>query len=284
MTLYDVLARLDEGSFLGLRLWEFSLRSMGRRYGRTFLRRVVLRHPLRTLAGLLRYVRLPRQRPQQHGVNLLFEGPEEEFLSVVSGSGKEFLVAVGYCQKPLVPGCPAGRANHDCLYLDRLDLNHGGPAAPSACGDCDVRTLGTLALRAGACMHIMTSALDIAHDVMIPSLEGGLFRRFIMCLCPFSVQVIGLPLTLCGLDGYLVGYESGNCADYEQWLRADEGIKPERTALHTMARSRILAWLERIAAQRAREGRHYPRFRREGNIYVPVEAAEVELPAPPKAV
>jgi hypothetical protein len=284
MTLYDLLARLDEGSFLGLRLWEFSLRSMGRSYGRTFLRRVILRHPLRTLAGLLRYLRLPRQRPQQHGVSLLFEGPEGEFLSRLAGSGTRLLVAAGYCQKPLVPGCPAGRANHDCVYLDRLDLDHGGQGALSACGDCDVRTLGTLALRAGACMHIMTSALDIAHDVMIPSLEGALFQSFIMCLCPFSVRVIGPPLTLCGLRGYLVGYESGNCVEYEQWLRADEGIKPERTALHPIARSRIIAWLEGIAAQRAREGRRYPRFRREGNIYVPVEAAEVELPAPPKAV
>jgi hypothetical protein len=284
MTLYKLLARLDEGSFLGLRLWEFSLRSMGRRYGHTFLQRVILRHPLRTLAGLLRYLRLPRQRPPQHGVSLLFEGPEEQFLSGLAGSGKGLLVAVGYCQKPLVPGCPAGRANHDCLYLDRLDLDHGGQAALSACEDCDVWTLGTLALRAGACMHIMTSALDIAHDVMIPSLEGGLFRRFIMCLCPFSVQVIGPPLTLCGLQGYLVGYETGNCAHYEQWLRADEGVKPERTALHTMARSRIITWLEGIAAERAREGRHFTTFRREGNIYVPVEAAEVELPASPKAV
>lgn len=284
MTLYDLLARLDEGSFLGLRLWEFSLRSMGRRYGQTFLRHVVLRHPLRTLAGLLRYLRLPRQKPPQHGVSLLFEAPEEEFLSGLAGSGKGLLVAVGYCQKPLVPGCPAGRANHDCVYLDQLDLDHGGQAAFSACGDCDVRTLGTLALRAGACMHIMTSALDIAHDVMIPSLEGALFRSFIMCLCPFSVQVIGAPLTLCSLEGYLVGYESGNCADYEQWLRADEGIKPERTALHAIARSRIITWLEGIAAERAREGHHYARFHREGNIYVPAEAVEVELPAPPKAV
>jgi hypothetical protein len=130
----------------------------------------------------------------------------------------------------------------------------------------------------------MTSALDIAHDVMIPSLEGGLFRRFIMCLCPFSVRVIGPPLTLCGLQGYLVGYDSGNCADYEQWLLADDGIKPERTALHTMARSRIITWLEGIAAERAREGRRYSRFSREGNIYVPMEAAEVELPAPQNAV
>jgi hypothetical protein len=284
MTLYDVLARLDEGSFLGLRLWEFSLRSLGTRYGLTFLRRVVLRHPLRTLAGLLRYMRLPRQGSQQRGMSFLFEGTEGKFLSRAKGSRKGLLVAVGYCQKPLAPACPAGRANHDCVYLDRLDLDNGGQAVHSACRICGIRTLGTLALEAGACMHIMTSALDIARDVMIPSLEDALFRRFIMCLCPFSVQVIGLPLALCGLEGYLVGYESGNCVDYQQWLRADAGVKDERTALDASSQARVTSLLERIAAERAKEGLRHARFQREGNIYVPLEPAASGLPASSKAV
>jgi hypothetical protein len=284
VSLYDALARLDACSFLGLQVWEFGLRSLGREYGLTFLRRVVLRHPLRTLSGLLRYRRLPHQESQQHGVSSLFEGSEEEFLSRVAGSKRELLVAVGYCQKPLVPGCPAGRANHDCVYLDRLDLDHGGQAVHSACEDCDIRTLGTLALRAGACMHIMTSALDIAHDVMIPSLESTLFQGVILCLCPFSVQVIGPPLVLCGLEGYLVGYESGNCTNYEQWLRADEGIKHERTALDASSQGRLTSLLERLALERAREGLQYVKFQREGNIYVPLGPDTTGLPTVPKAV
>jgi hypothetical protein len=281
MLFYDVLARLDVRSFLGLQVWEFSLRSLARSYGLTFLRRVVLRHPLRTLAGMLRYHRLPDQEYQRNGKRLLFDGTEEELVSRLTGSRTGLLVAVGYCQKPVVPECPAGRPNHDCIYLDRLDLDKGDQATRAVCERCDVRTMGTLALKAGACMHIMTSALDIAHDVMIPSLEARRFRTTIMCLCPFSVQVIGLPLTVCGVEGCLLGYESGNCTDYEQWLRADEGFKQERTALGASSRSWVLSTLEQIAAERAREGLRCARFQREGNIYVPEGP---ELPESPKAV
>ncbi len=281
MLFYDVLARLDARSFLGLQVWEFSLRSLARSYGLTFLRRVVLRYPLRTLAGMLRYQRLASQRSQQYGKSLLFDGPEEELVSRLTASSMGLLVAVGYCQKPLVPECPAGRPNHDCVYLDRLDLDTGGQSAHAVCERCDVWTIGTLALKAGACMHIMTSALDIAHDVMIPSMEARRFRSTIMCLCPFSVQVIGLPLTVCGVEGCLVGYESGNCTNYEQWLRADEGFKYERTAVDASSRSWVLSLLEQIAAERAREGLYYARFQREGNIYVPEAPG---LPDSPKAV
>jgi hypothetical protein len=278
---YDVLARLDARSFLGLQVWEFSLRSLVRSYGSTFLRRVVLRHPLRTLAGLLRYRRLPIGGSQGYGKRLLFDGPEEELVSRLMAAKGGLLVAVGYCQKPVAPECPAGRPNHDCVYLDRLDLDTGHQAAHPACEKCDVRSIGTLALEAGACMHVMTSALDIARDVMIPAMETRRFPTTLMCLCPFSVQVIGLPLTVCGVEGCLVGYESGNCSNYEQWLLADEGIKPARTFLDASSRAWILSSLQEIAAQRAREGVSYARFRREGNIYVP-EAPE--LPESSKAV
>jgi hypothetical protein len=281
MLFYDWMARLDARSFLGLRLWEFSLRSLARSYGSTFLRRIVLRHPFRTLAGVLRYQRLPHQRSQRYGKSLLFNGPEEELVSRLMASEEGLLVAVGYCQKPLAPECPAGRPNHDCIYLDRLDLSAGDRAIHTACKSCDVRTIGTLALRAGASMHVMTSALDIAQDVMIPSMEAGRFPTTIMCLCPFSVQVIGLPLTICGLEGCLVGYESGNCATYEQWLLADEGTKPERTFLDASSRAWILFSLKEIAAERAREGVAHTRYRREGNIYVPEAPG---LPDSPKAL
>jgi hypothetical protein len=284
MSLYDILARLDARSFLGLQVWEFGLRSLGREYGLTFLRRVVLRHPLRTLDGLLRYRRLPPQESQQQGISALFEGPEEEFPSRVARSRRPLLVAVGYCQKPILPACPAGRANHDCVYLDALDLGRGGQAVHAACEECDIRTLGTLALRAGACMHIMTSALDIAHDVMIPSLEGELFRKVLLCLCPFSVRVIGPPLAMCGLEGYLVGYASGNCTNYGQWLLADEGIKHERTALDAASHGRIISFLEGLALKRAAEGLRYARFQRQGNIYVPSGPQTAGLPTEPKAV
>jgi hypothetical protein len=268
--LHDWLTRMDAASFLGLRLWDFSFRSWRRRYALTFLRRVVLRHPLRTWNGLLRHRRLRRQHKDLDELALLFEGSEEEFVRGLCEAKTGLLVAVGFCQKPLEPMCPAQRPNHDCVYLDSVDLSTGAPVAHAACRRCDVRMLGTLALRAGACMHVMTSALDIARDVMIPSADHGRFSKVILCLCPYSVQVIDLPLTICGLEGYLFGYASGNCANYEQWLQADRGFKRELTKLDPVVHSRAIALLERIAEERTSEGQHYARFRRRGNIYEPV--------------
>ena len=122
-------------------------------------------------------------------------------------------------------------------------------------------------------MHIMTSALHIARDVMIPSIDRGRFRKVIMCLCPYSVQAIALPLTICGLEGYLVGYESGNCVDWEQWLQADRGVKNEMTAIDPTVHARVVSFLERCAEARAVEGLRYARFERQGNIYAPVPTA-----------
>ncbi len=42
MALYDELfRRLDKNAFLGLRVWDFSFRSLPHRYGTAFLREVV---------------------------------------------------------------------------------------------------------------------------------------------------------------------------------------------------------------------------------------------------
>jgi hypothetical protein len=267
---HELLARLDASSFLGIRVWDFSFRSLTRRYGLTFLVRIVGRHPLRALEGLLRYRRPPHLRADQYGIAMVGEGPREELESHLAEAKAHLLVAVGFCQKPLVPLCPAGRPNHDCVYLDALDLENMVQPDHAACQECDIRTLGTLALGAGASMHIMTSALDIARDVMLPAVDRGRFRRFILCLCPYSVQAITLPLMICGLEGYLVRYASGNCADYDQWLQADRGIKNERTALAPEVHTRVYSLLEWIAGERAREGECYARFRRRDNIYEPV--------------
>lgn len=273
MIVHDLLARLDAASFLGFNMWEFSYRSLGMEYGLTFLNRIILRHPLSAIAGIVRYRRLQRENRAQGSISLLSEWAEEEFVAQLTGAKTELLVAVGFCQKPLVPICPVRRPNHDCTYLDTLDLESGSETVHPACEGCDIRTIGTLALRAGASMHIMTSALDIARDVMIPSIDRGRFRNVIMCLCPYSVQAIALPLTICGLEGYLVGYESGNCVDWEQWLQADRGVKNEMTAIDPTAHARVVSFLERCAEARAVEGLRYARFERQGNIYAPVPTA-----------
>jgi hypothetical protein len=268
--MHDVLTRLDAASFLGFRLWDFSFRSLRRRYALTFLYRIVLRHPWRTWIGVLRLRRFRRRHESLHDMTLLFEGSEEELAQSLCEAKTGLLVAVGFCQKPLAPMCPAQRPNHDCVYLDSVNLSVGSQVAHAACQRCDVRMLGTLALRAGACMHVMTSALDIARDVMIPSADHGRFSKVMLCLCPYSVRVIDLPLTICGLEGYLFGYASGNCANYEQWLQADRGFKKEMTTLHPAVHSRMVSLLESIVEARAREGLCYVRFQRQGNIYEPV--------------
>jgi len=270
MIFHDLLARLDASSFLGVRVWDFSFRSLTRRYGLTFLSSIVVCHPMRALEGLLRYRRQPPPRGEQHGMTMVGAGSEEELESRLAEDRETLLVAVGFCQKPVVPVCPAGRPNHDCVYLDAMDLETRARVENAACRECDIRVLGTLALGAGASMHIMTSALDIARDVMLPTADCGRFRSFILCLCPYSVQAITLPLMICGLEGYLVGYASGNCVDYDQWLQADRGIKSERTSLAPEAHSRAVSLLERIGDARAGEGECYSRFRRGGNIYEPV--------------
>lgn len=106
-----------------------------------------------------------------------------------------------------------------------LDLDQGEHWPHPICQECKVAIVGKRALVAGAKMHIMTSAFDIAHDLMIPAIEKGKLKEVILCLCPFSIQAITLPLLICGIRGYLIEYSSGNCRDYQEWLLADRGSR-----------------------------------------------------------
>ncbi len=54
--------RMDQAAVFGFNVWDFSLRSLGRRYGWLFLASV-LRHPWRSLLGLRAY--RSRIRPAQ---------------------------------------------------------------------------------------------------------------------------------------------------------------------------------------------------------------------------
>jgi hypothetical protein len=249
---------------------EFCLRSLARSYGLIFLGQVILRHPLRTIRGLLDYRRLYRESTQEEGITRLFVDPEEHLAARLTQERASLLVAVGFCQKPLAPPCPAGRANHDCRYFDDLDLPGEPGELDPACAICEVRKTGLLALEAGASMHVMTSALDIARDVLIPSVGRRRFSSVIMCLCPYSVQAIALPLIICGLPGYLFPYASGSCANWEQWLRADEGFKDEMTMLGPRTREKMSSLLRAIGEVRREEGLEYLRFQRRGNVYVPI--------------
>ncbi len=259
----NLFKRWDEERFLGLRVWEFALNSLSREYGRAFLRKVVLRHPWRTLKGILEYRRFLEGERRERGMTYLFWEREEDFLQETA-SGESVLVGLGFCQKPFE--CPSGRPNHSCAYLSMLDLDQGEEWPHPVCRECKVAIMGKKALVAGVNMHIMTSALDIAHDLMIPAIEEGRFRKVVLCLCPFSVQAITLPLLICGIRGYLIEYSSGNCRNYQQWLLADRGIKKEMTTLRPEVYEKILGLLDLWASMR---GSPWRRFQRETNIYTP---------------
>jgi hypothetical protein len=278
-----MLHRFDDKALLGLRVWEFAGRSLAQPYGRFFLRRLVLRHPWRTLAGLRRYRRFVRQggggaaaRLGQGELALVGTASLAELQSVAMAGQGDFLVALGFCQKPLPApddpvGCPAGRFNHDCLYLAQPDLAMPTEPTPApACRGCALRALGRQALPAGATLHVMTAARDIAQDVLLPSLEQRRFAAAVLLLCPYSVQPMALALAICGLPALLATYRRGACADYGQWLRADGGDKPERTAIGEPAGAQVAALLTARATARRESGRPLPRcFVREGNLYVP---------------
>jgi len=244
-----------------LQVWEFSFKSLSREYGRAFLWKVVLRHPWRTLRGAFEYRRFLKRRRRKGGITHLFWEGEEDFLQKATAE-EGILVGLGFCQKPFE--CPSRRPNHSCLYLSTLDLDQGEEWPHPICRECKVAIMGKKALAAGANMYLMTSALDIACDVMIPSLETG--RNAILILCPLSVQAITLPLLICGIKGYLIEYSSGNCRDYEEWLRADRGVKEEMTTLSPGALEKVMGLLHLLASRR----RGSIRFERQGNMYWPV--------------
>jgi hypothetical protein len=81
---------------------------------------------------------------------------------------------------------------------------------------------------------------------------------------------MAVPLLICGIEGFVVQFNSGDCVDYSQWLLADGGTKNECTFLSQPAYNKILAFLDDIAALRSELTKpSYHRFRQEGNIYVP---------------
>lgn len=266
-----------------LRLLDFSYHSLSQAYGHAFLCQVILRHPLCALLGFWRYWRalcgdVPEARV------LCLDG-EEAFVRRAASAGERLLVGTGFCQKPLraaLPDgrqnaatstydCPAGRFTHDCLYLSHLELGSASETLlHPACTDCSIRILGYAALQAGASFAVLTSALDIARDILFPALEEQRFTCILFAICPYSVEPMSLALSICGMEGYLFRYQSGSCANYQQWLRADRGDKPERTVLSSQGLTYLLRLLGAIAASH-NSSRNLPstRYVQIGNIFQP---------------
>jgi hypothetical protein len=269
-----ILRALDRHRFLGFPIWEFSFRSLPRLYGHLFLRDIVLRHPVRTLKGILAYRRFSRPGRWEEEILHLHPGTEADLREeILPANGGGLLVALGFCQKPVGGpgvGCPAGRFSHECHVLTRADfLEVQIERLPLSCRNCDIRLIGAAALPAGAAVYIMTSAADIARHLFIPALDGGGFRHALFLQCSYSIPAMVLPLLICRLQAVLIGYSEGDCRDYPQFLSADKGTKPERARLNPTAHTYLFDLLREVASARGEGGQHSHCFNRKGFVYIP---------------
>ncbi len=268
-------ALLDKGRFLNVHIWDFSYRSLPREYARSFFFKAVVAHPWKTGRGLKRYRNFIRGEPdisaKYHYHFALLN--ESNFLERIGEREPGPLVGLGFCLKPVDPenpenSCPSGRANHNCLYLDR------GETQP-VCAKCAIFKLARHSLDAGCPVYIMTSAQDMAGDFLLPQIKRGAFPSAVLLLCPYSVQAIILPLLICGIDAFLMAYASGACRDYREWRQADLGNKPEQTSLDSESREKLSKLLQKIEAGNSARGqiRKALRFRRKGNIFYPLRTS-----------
>lgn len=270
----------DRRRFLGIRIWEFIGYSLGRPYAHYVARELALRHPLKFVRGFLAYRRFVRERSAGGGV---FRAAPEGWgahpgprVAKAAAEVVRPVLAVGYCQKPLERngsgvGCPAGRFTHVCRYLDGLDLTRPDGDLPApACKGCLVRIMGREALRAGVSFNIMTTALDVARDIMVPAINNG-GGRMLLAVCPITVEIAALPLLVCGIDFSFVTYNAGNCQDYATWLLADRSHKLERAILSGQGLATVKAALQGLAQEAQKQGQAPGRcFARRGNTYIPV--------------
>ncbi len=256
-----LFARMDRAAFWGFDVWSFSARSLFQAYGREFLLRAVLRRPLRVLAGLWRYRSVVRPA---RGVGIAPVGVQgwEDFERGLAPG--QWLIGIGYCQRPMVPPCPSERFGHGCRFLDEP----GVPAA-EACVRCEIREIAGRAAAAGASLYLMTSAADIARDLLLPALNEGRWKRVLLLLCPYSVAPLSLAMSVCGIEGLILSYGQGDCRDYAMWLRADVGDKLELTRLPAATHRRLLKFLERVAASRSAGEAALQPLVRIGDVYAP---------------
>lgn len=235
----------------------FCFHSLLREYGWQFAWRVVLPHPVRTLFAVIRSARLDYSRDMTATCS---EDPVDVLM------GERSIVGVGFCLKPIDPPCPSGRANHDCVYLERLGSSAQCHTMPEACRDCRIRQIGTLSLRAGTAFYIMTSARDILFDLFAPALSEARFTSGLFTLCRYSRQPFAVGLFASGIRGWMLPFETGDCREYGTWLLADRGVKYERTSMTCQNRHQIQELLGAVA--KPGTNRHSV-FERRGNILYP---------------
>jgi hypothetical protein len=257
--------RLDKKSFLLFHVWEFAYQSFFKEYARLFFLKAMLKHPLKTAKGLIRYHRFTGSQEDLFSryKKSLAVPDEDTFEARIKDQKSMPLLGLGFCLKPYDPkdpsrSCPSGRANHDCLYLET-------GRTQNICLGCAIYRLAKEGMNSGWSVYIMTSAKDIATDFLLPQIDSDKFPAAILLLCPYSVQAILPSLLICGIDAYLVAYDSGFCKDYKEWRKADLGDKKERTTLNSESIGKLLS----LIAHADTAGSPAASFRQEGNIFYP---------------
>jgi len=222
---------LDRINFLGMRIWDFGLRSLNREYSWLFLFKIIFKYPIRSIKGFWAYRKFSKSinkiNPQKTYSNIT----PNELIRETENARSSLLVAMGYCQRPFRISdqplqCPSERFSHNCYFVENFNRNS---QMPPACSICEIKYVAELALKIGALFYVMTSAMDIARDIFIPALERQRFKYTIMFICPYSILPITLPLFICGIKFIIIPYATGDCCNYGEFVRADVGIKPKRT-------------------------------------------------------
>jgi hypothetical protein len=206
-------------------------------YGKTFLIKVVVPHPIKTLEGVLKYI---RSRNRISPTATTFSPIEFEHQW---NGGKGSVVGIGFCAKPIEPSCVSGRANHDCAYFEN-HLHLSQDPKPEPCRSCLVREIGMAALSSKSDFYIMTSAIDILYDLFLPALRSLSYSRALLGLCHYSFEPFKIALCISGIEALLFPFEKGDCEDYRTWRQADKGIKLTQTHLSDRDKETIKSLLQ----------------------------------------
>ena len=255
----NILTILDKKRFLGVRFWEFGIRSLGRQLGVEVVARLLFCHPIKSTKGFFRY---------RH---YLAENKEGVIPHMETNSYPHLVVMGAYCQKPREEDpCPAGRFNHRCHFIETLTVY-------PACGHCDLRRMAELAMLLGCRFYIMTSALNLLQDVFLPAISEKAFSHYLVMICPYAKELFLFPALVSGMKGWTLTIAKGSCQNYREFLLADKGHKPRQTHLSPIAHGSLLNIHERIKAN----SKGYRRLVPYKSFYVPsgetLMASKLEL-------
>ena len=243
----DILAILDKKRFLGIRFWEFGIRSMGCRLGMEVVARLLFCHPVKSSKGFFRY---------RH-----YLAKNKEWLTphIETNSYPHLVVMGAYCQKPREGNtCPAGRFNHRCHFIQTLTVY-------PACRHCDLRKMAELAMLLGCHFYIMTSALNLLRDVFLPAIREKAFSHFLVMICPYAKELFLFPAFVSEMKGWTLIIAKGSCPNYKEFLLADKGHKSRQTHLSSIAHRSFLNIYQRIKAN----SKGYRRLVPYRSFYVP---------------